>query len=49
MQKCSTLARMSEADLVQRNGFGAALCCSMKPVMASLSWVDVLVDPRGYA
>ena len=32
MQKRSTLARMSEADLVQRNGFGAALCWSMKPM-----------------
>ena len=37
------LARMSDADLVHRNGLGAALCCSMKPVMvvcrsATLRW-----------
>ena len=29
------LARMSSADLVQRNGLGSALCWSMKSVIAS--------------
>ena len=28
-QKCSMDARVSSADLVQRNGFGFALCCLM--------------------
>ena len=37
IQKRSMLARMSEADLVQRNGFGAALCWLMKLLMSALS------------
>lgn len=30
-------ARMSSADLVQRNGFGFSLCCVMKARMAAIS------------
>ena len=37
---------MSEADLVQRNGLGLALCCSMNPVMAALSWATLWWTPR---
>jgi hypothetical protein len=33
-QKRSIEAKMSSADFVQRNGFGSALCRSMKFVMA---------------
>ena len=40
------LARMSSADLVQRNGLGSALCWSMKAVIASCREARLRWTPR---